>query len=81
MNLKQKTCCFTGHRIIPEHDVDVITARTEIKIRELILHNGVRFFGVGGAIGYLFLQFIVSTWSAVRRRKIILSASVSYMVQ
>lgn len=52
MNLKQKTCCFTGHRIIPEHDVDVITARTEIKIRELILHNGVRFFGVGGAIGY-----------------------------
>ena len=52
MKLREQTCCFTGHRIIPAHDIDIVTARTEIQIRELILHNGVRFFGVGGAIGY-----------------------------
>lgn len=52
MKLREQTCCFTGHRIIPAHDIDIVTARTEIQIRELILRNGVRFFGVGGAIGY-----------------------------
>lgn len=52
MDIKQKTCCFTGHRLIPTCDVDKVTARTEIKIRELIVNHGVRFFGVGGAIGY-----------------------------
>lgn len=52
MNMKGQTCCFTGHRLIPSHELDTVTARTEIKIRELIVHNNVRFFGVGGAIGY-----------------------------
>ena len=52
MSLKEQTCCFTGHRLIPYHEMDSVTARTEMQIRELILHNGVRFFGVGGAIGY-----------------------------
>lgn len=52
MDMKEKTCCFTGHRIIPRDQYDTIAARTEIKIRELILKHGIRFFGVGGAIGY-----------------------------
>ena len=52
MNMREQTCCFSGHRIIPPHEYDVVSARTEIKIRDLIVNNGVRFFGVGGAIGY-----------------------------
>ena len=52
MDMRAQTCCFAGHRLIPTHEIDTVTARTEIKIRELVLHNGVRFFGVGGAIGY-----------------------------
>ena len=50
--MRAHTCCFSGHRLILTHELDTVTARTEIQIRELILHNGVRFFGVGGAIGY-----------------------------
>ena len=52
MNMREHTCCFTGHRIIPSHDYDAVAARTEIKIRDLIVNSGVRFFGAGGAIGY-----------------------------
>lgn len=52
MDLRAQTCCFTGHRIIPRTEYDSIAARTEIQIRSLILKRGIRFFGVGGAIGY-----------------------------
>lgn len=50
--MKKQTCCFTGHRTIPSGQIDTIAARTESKVRELILDQGVRYFGVGGAIGY-----------------------------
>ena len=50
-DLRQKTCCFTGHRAIPEKDLPGILERTEQIVRELI-ERGVMFFGVGGAIGY-----------------------------
>ena len=50
--MKERTCCFTGHRTIPADKIDSITAKTEIKIRELVLKQGIRYFGVGGAIGY-----------------------------
>ena len=33
-------------------ELDTIAIRTEAKIRDLIVNNGVRYFGVGGAIGY-----------------------------
>lgn len=46
------TCCFTGHRTIPPHHLDIVRARTEIAIRDLIVNHGVRYFGVGGALGY-----------------------------
>lgn len=51
-SLREKTCCFTGHRIIPKEHLKAITVCTERKIRELITKNGIQFFGVGGAIGY-----------------------------
>lgn len=50
--MKEHTCCFTGHRIIPADHIDAITARTEIKIRELVLKQGFRYFGVGGAMHF-----------------------------
>ena len=50
-DLRQRTCCFTGHRVIPEKDLPGILERTERAVRRLIEH-GVVFFGVGGAIGY-----------------------------
>ena len=50
-DLRQRTCCFTGHRVIPEKDLPGILERTEQAVRRLI-EQGVVFFGVGGAIGY-----------------------------
>ena len=50
--MREKTCCFTGHRIIQKDHYDVISVRTEILIRELVLKRGIRYFDVGGATGY-----------------------------
>ena len=50
-DLRQRTCCFTGHRAIPEKNLLGILERTERAVRRLIEH-GIVFFGVGGAIGY-----------------------------
>ena len=50
-DLRQRTCCFTGHREIREEDLPAILKRTEQVVRRLIEH-GIVFFGVGGAIGY-----------------------------
>ena len=50
--MQRKTCCFTGHRTIPNDQVHAVAMETERKIRELIHRYGIRYFGVGGAIGY-----------------------------
>lgn len=50
--LRKKTCCFTGHRDLPADKTVEITLRTAYMIRKLIIEKDVRFFGVGGAIGY-----------------------------
>ena len=50
--MREKTCCFTGHRIIRADQIDIISARTENTIRELIAGRDIRFFRVGGAQGY-----------------------------
>ena len=50
-DLRQRTCCFTGHREIREEDLPAILKRTEQVVRRLI-EQGVVFFGVGGAVGY-----------------------------
>ena len=50
-DLRQRTCCFTGHREIREKDLPDILERTEQTVRRLI-EKGVVCFGVGGAIGY-----------------------------
>ena len=50
-DLRQRTCCFTGHREIRAEYLPAILKRTEQVVRRLI-EQGVVFFGVGGAIGY-----------------------------
>lgn len=50
--LRQRTCCFTGHRELPSEKKREIAERTAAAIRALIADRGVRYFGVGGAIGY-----------------------------
>lgn len=49
--MKSKTCCFTGHRDIPKEKTKMIEKRTEEAVRSLY-EKGVRFFGIGGAVGY-----------------------------
>ena len=49
--MKEQTCCFTGHRNVPTDKMQAIVARTEARVRELI-SEGYRCFMVGGAVGY-----------------------------
>lgn len=49
--LKSRSCCFSGHRRLPEGQKAEIMAKTEAEIRKL-LRNGINRFLVGGAVGY-----------------------------
>ncbi len=49
--MKHKTCCFTGHRVIPCDEVSKIQEKTKNAVIALI-NKGVIFFGVGGARGF-----------------------------
>lgn len=49
--MKNKTCCFTGHREIPNKEQAIIKAKIKEKIIKLI-ENGVTYFGTGGARGF-----------------------------
>ena len=49
--MREKTCCFTGHRHLPEDQKPEITARLENAIVSLI-HSGYLYFGAGGALGF-----------------------------
>ncbi len=49
--MKHKTCCFTGHRVIPCDQVPRIQEKTKNTIITLI-NKGLTFFGVGGARGF-----------------------------
>lgn len=49
--MKDKTCCFTGHRNIPEHKKEAIKEALKVEIVKLI-NQGVCFFGAGGALGF-----------------------------
>ena len=51
MSLKDQTCCFTGYWIITNEKKKTIFDKTREVVVSLI-EKGVRFFGVGGAIGY-----------------------------
>lgn len=49
--MREKTCCFTGHRIIAKKDISVIQKLAKAVILELV-EQGVEYFCVGGALGF-----------------------------
>ena len=49
--MKEKTCCFTGHRIIPQNDYETVKSKLRKETIKLI-EQGVCFFGTGGALGF-----------------------------
>ena len=49
--LRDMTCCFTGHRDLPEQSRTRIAAELEKTVVELI-QQGYRYFGAGGARGF-----------------------------
>lgn len=49
--MKEKTCCFTGHRVLPAEKTEMIKNKTKDFIKLLIKKN-ITFFICGGAVGY-----------------------------
>ena len=49
--MKNKTCCFTGHRKIQKSETKEIQKSLEKELIKLI-SQGVKYFGVGGALGF-----------------------------
>ena len=52
MTQEEQTCCLTGHRIIPPGEEQKIITRMRYIILKLIREKNVRYFGVGGAVGF-----------------------------
>lgn len=51
MTMREQTCCFTGHRMLPKKVIPALEQRLEEEILRLFA-QGVRFFGAGGALGF-----------------------------
>ncbi len=51
MTMRDMTCCFTGHRNIPQEQIPILEKRLETLIRALAEENIV-FYGAGGALGF-----------------------------
>ncbi len=49
--MRNKTCCFTGHREIPKRDAKRIAANLE-KTTIGLIERGYLYFGAGGARGF-----------------------------
>lgn len=51
MDLKSKTCCFTGHRVMSNQEKQIAAVRLRQVIAELV-KEGVVYYGAGGALGF-----------------------------
>lgn len=73
MLMRDQTCCFSGHRIIPNQERERIAHRLEEEIRKLIQQE-YRYFGAGGALGFdtLAAQTILRLKSEFPHIKLIL---------
>jgi len=49
--MRNLTCCYTGHRAIPEHDVENVRESLVLKT-EALIKRGIIYFGCGGAVGF-----------------------------
>ena len=50
-DIKGKTACFTGHRIIPPEELPMVKANLRNVLIECI-EKGYKYFGTGGALGF-----------------------------
>jgi len=62
--MKEKTCCFTGHRSIPPAEVEKIKSRLETIVTSLY-QRGVCYYGAGGALGF----DTMAAWTVLRLRE------------
>ena len=51
MDMRSRTCCFSGHRKLPHGDLEKIALRTKEAIVSSI-QDGYCYFGTGGALGF-----------------------------
>ncbi len=51
MTKREMTCCFTGHRQIPQEQIPVLENKVTAAIRTLAGQN-VFYYGAGGALGF-----------------------------
>ena len=49
---RESACCFTGHREIPDGDMDDIREKLKREIERLYTENGITVFYAGGATGF-----------------------------
>ena len=52
MTREEQTCCLTGHRVIPPGEEQKVRTRMRYILMKLIREKNVRYFGVGGAVGF-----------------------------
>ena len=50
-DLKSKTCCFTGHRVMSDQEKQIAAVRLRQVIAALV-KEGVVYYGAGGALGF-----------------------------
>ena len=51
MDMKSKTCCFTGHRVMSDQEKQIAAVRLREVIAAL-MKEGVVYYGAGGALGF-----------------------------
>lgn len=51
MTIRDKTCCFTGHRDIPQAQIHVLTKKVTATI-QMLAAQGIIYYGAGGALGF-----------------------------
>ena len=48
---RENTCCFTGHRKLPQDKLEAITGKLDHAIK-ILAHSGYEYFVCGGALGF-----------------------------
>ena len=51
MDMKSKTCCFTGHRTMSDQEKQSVAVRLR-KVIAALVKEGVVYYGAGGALGF-----------------------------
>ena len=71
--LRKMTCCFTGHRVIPQKDQISLEQRLNNQITDLI-NQGIVYFGAGDALGFdtLAAQVVIKLRKSYPHIKLIL---------